>query len=60
MNRKSKRYFIREAAVCLTCTTVFASAACGNKENSRNLLSEKEDTKRVVNMFSPREKSEAS
>ncbi len=60
MNRKSKRYFIRAAAVCLTCTTVFASAACGNKENSRNLLTEKEDAKRVVNMFSSMEKTEAN
>ncbi len=60
MNRKSKRYFIRAAAVCLTCTTVFASAACGNKENSRNLLTEKEDAKRVVNLFSSMEKTEAN
>lgn len=60
MNRKSKRYFIRAAAVCLTCTTVFALAACGNKENSRNLLTEKEDAKRVVNMFSSMEKTEAN
>lgn len=60
MNRKSKRYFIRAAAVCLTCTTVFASAACGNKENSRNLLTEKEDAKRVVNMFSSMEKTETN
>ena len=60
MNKKNKDDIIKAAAVCLTCSVMFVAAACGNKESSRNLLSEEEDTKGVVNMFSPMEKTEAN
>lgn len=59
MNRKCKRHIVRAAAVFLACTVVLVTAACGKKENTNNLLSEKEDEKRAVSMFSPMEKTEA-
>lgn len=59
MNKKSKRVIVKAAAAFLMCTVVLVAAACGKKENANNLLSAEEDTERVVNMFSPMEKTEA-
>ena len=59
MNRKSKGMPIKAAAAFLICTVVLVAAACGKKENTNNLLSGEEDTKKVVSMFSPMEKTEA-
>ena len=59
MNRNRKGFIIRAAAVSLACAAVLAAAACGGKENSSNLLMEKEEAARVVNLFSPMEKTEA-
>lgn len=59
MNRKNKRLSIRGAACFLMCTAVLLMAACGEKENTYNLLPEEEDAKRVVSLFSPMEKTEA-
>lgn len=59
MNKKSKRVIVKMAVAFLMCTVVLVAAACGKKENANNLLSAEEDTERVVNMFSPMEKTEA-
>lgn len=59
MSRKYRNHIIKAAAAFVTCTVVFAAAACGKKEGSNNLLTEKEETAREVNMFSPMEKTEA-
>ena len=59
MNRKIKKSIAKTTVVFLMCTVSLVAAACGKKENTNNLLSEKEDTKRVVSMFSPMEKTEA-
>lgn len=59
MNWKSKSFIVKEAAVFLMCIIMLLAAACGKKENTYNLLSEEKDTKRVVSMFSPMEKTEA-
>lgn len=59
MNRKNKMLSIRGAACFLMCTVVLLMAACGEKENTYNLLPEEEDAKRVVSLFSPMEKTEA-
>lgn len=59
MNRKNEKFIVKATAVFLACAAVFAASACGNKENGNNLLSGEEDTKRVVSMFSPMEKTEA-
>lgn len=53
-NRKNSRK--RAAAFCLAGMTVFAMAACG-KDTGRNLVSQKENSKKVVNLFGPMEKS---
>lgn len=60
MNRKSKKSIVKAAAAFLMCTVVLVMVACGKKENTNNLLSREEDTKRVVSMFSPMEKMEAN
>lgn len=59
MNRKIKKSIAKTTVVFLMCTVSLVAAACGKKENTNNLLSEKADTKRVVSMFSPMEKTEA-
>lgn len=53
------RLSIRGAVSFLMCAAVLLMAACGEKENTYNLLPEEEDTKRVVSLFSPMEKTEA-
>ena len=60
MNRKSKKSIVKAVATFLMCTVVLVMVACGKKENTNNLLSREEDTKRVVSMFSPMEKMEAN
>lgn len=44
-------------AVCLAAA-LLALAACGGQEDPKNLISQDEETKRVVNLFSPMEKSD--
>jgi len=58
MNSKSKRSIVKAGAVFLMCTVVLVTAGCEKKENTNNLLSKEEDTKKVVSMFSPMEKTE--
>lgn len=48
------------AAVFITATAALAVSACGNKKDSGiNLITAKEENERVVNLFSPMEKTEA-
>lgn len=49
-------YFRKAAAVFLTGAAVLAVAACGSKENI-NLVESEETEKRVVNLYSPMEKT---
>lgn len=46
----------RWAAACLAVVTALSLAACGGQEVPTNLISQKGETKRVVNFFSPMEK----
>ena len=47
----------RWTAACLAAVTTLSLAACGGHEIPTNLLSQDEGAKRVVNLFSPMEKS---
>ncbi len=50
---------MRLTAVCLAGITAFSAAACGNKGDIRNnLLNHEEEEQRVVNLFSPMEKTD--
>ena len=44
-------------AACLAAAALLHLAACGGREDSKNLISQEEETKRVVNLFSPMEKT---
>ncbi len=55
MNNRIKRL----AALCLASMMLFTMAACGEgDELNNNLLTSKEDDRKVVNMFSPMEKTQ--
>ena len=58
MNRK--RNIAKTAVVCLFCTAVLVTAACGAGEGNRNLITEEAGEQRIVNLFSPMEKTEAN
>ena len=58
MNRK--RNIAKTAVVCLFCTAVLVMAACGAGEGNRNLITEETGEQRIVNLFSPMEKTEAN
>lgn len=58
MNRK--RNIAKTAVVCLFCTAVLVMAACGAGEGNRNLITEEAGEQRIVNLFSPMEKTEAN
>ena len=58
MNRK--RNIAKTAAACLLCTAVLVTAACGAGEENRNLITEEAGEQRIVNLFSPMEKTEAN
>lgn len=60
MNRKYKKPIAKAATIFLMFTVAFVATACGKKENTNNLLSEQEETKKSVSMFSPMEKTEAN
>ncbi len=44
-------------AACLAALAVMQLAACADQEQPKNLVSAEEETKRVVNLFSPMEKT---
>lgn len=54
-----RKGFIRMAAVCLAGAAMFLTASCGGNETERSLIIEEEDSSRIVNLFSPMEKTEA-
>lgn len=56
MKKVKINYFRKAAAVFLTGAAVLAVAACGSKENI-NLVESEETEKRVVNLYSPMEKT---
>lgn len=56
MKKGKMNHFKKAAAVFLTGAAVFAVAACGSKENL-NLVEPEETEKRVVNLYSPMEKT---
>ena len=58
MNRK--RNIAKTVVVCLFCTAVLVMAACGAGEGNRNLITEEAGEQRIVNLFSPMEKTEAN
>lgn len=58
MNRK--RNIAKTAVVCLFCTAVLVTAACGAEAVNRNLITEEAGEQRIVNLFSPMEKTEAN
>ena len=58
MNRK--RNIAKTAAACLLCTAVLVTAACGAEAVNRNLITEEAGEQRIVNLFSPMEKTEAN
>lgn len=60
MNGKYKKPIAKAATIFLMFTVTFVATACGKKENTNNLLSEQEETKKSVSMFSPMEKTEAN
>ncbi|MDE7009805.1 MAG: extracellular solute-binding protein, partial [Oscillospiraceae bacterium] len=58
MNSCIRRTVRRWTALCLAGAAVFALASCGNGEDPRNLIPEEREAQRVVNLFSPMEKTD--
>lgn len=55
-----KRYIGRLVVMCLMGIVIFTTAACGSgDETNVNLVTTQESDKRIVNLFSPMEKTEA-
>lgn len=48
------------AAVCLVGIVMLLTVSCGGNNADRNLITEEEDEGRIVNLFSPMEKTEAN
>lgn len=48
------------AAACLAGAAMFLTVSCGGNETDRSLIIEEEDNSRIVNLFSPMEKTEAN
>lgn len=48
------------AAVCLVGAALLLTVSCGGNNTGRNLITEEEDDSRIVNLFSPMEKTEAN
>lgn len=60
MGNKGKKGVMKLATVCLTGMVVMTMAACGGKnESGVNLVKTEENNEKVVNLFSPMEKTEA-
>lgn len=60
MGNKGKKGAMKLATVCLTGMAVVTMAACGGKnESGVNLVKTEENNEKVVNLFSPMEKTEA-
>ena len=48
------------AVACLAGAAMFLTVSCGGNETDRSLIIEEEDNSRIVNLFSPMEKTEAN
>lgn len=60
MKNDKKRSMGRFVAVFMTAIIAFTISACGNRKDSDiNLITREEENERVVNLFSPMEKTEA-
>lgn len=60
MGNKGKKGVMKLAVICLTGIAVVAMTACGGKnESGVNLVKTEENNEKVVNLFSPMEKTEA-
>ena len=57
MKNRGKGISGRRIAVCLAGIAVLALAGCGEKDNLKNLIKSENEEERVVNMFSPMEKT---
>lgn len=58
MRENKKKRLKRLSIVCFTAAAVLALAACGNeKESGRNLVKDKAQDKKIINFFSPMEKT---
>lgn len=59
MNLNGKRYVGKFAGICLMGIVIFTMAACGSEDESKvNLVVTNEDENRIINLFSPMEKTE--
>lgn len=60
MGNKGKKGVMKLAVICLTGIAVVTMTACGGKnESGVNLVKTEENNEKVVNLFSPMEKTEA-
>ena len=57
MKNRGKGISGRRVAACLAGIAVLALAGCGEKDNLKNLIKSENEEERVVNMFSPMEKT---
>ncbi len=57
MQQKKGRVMKRWITACLAALTVLALASCGGSADPKNLITQENEEKRVVNLFSPMEKS---
>ncbi len=59
MFRSKKQITGRKGAVCLACAAFLVLlVSCGKEEELKNLIAQEEEEERVVNLFSPMEKSD--
>lgn len=58
MKKGKKRVSCKAEAAGLICAVVLALAACGKEAEVKNLISREEENDRIVNLFSPMEKSD--
>ena len=57
---KRKRNLTRAMVLCLATVTVLTLAACGKKDADNIMITEEKAEERIVNLFSPMEKTEAN
>ncbi len=57
---KRKRNLTRSMVLCLATVTVLTLAACGKKDADNIMITEEKAEERIVNLFSPMEKTEAN
>lgn len=55
-----RKKIIKMTAVCLAGAAMLLTVSCGGNKAGRSLIIEEEDDSRIVNLFSPMEKTEAN